>query len=279
MKFIGPLNPVQILSLGAGVQSSCVALMAAAGEISPMPAAAVFADTQAEPPSVYRWLDWLEKQLPFPVHRVSKGDIVATITTPKQKKDKTGWWVNSNIPAFVKNADGSDGMLQRQCTENFKIEPIRKEVRRLAAVERGETRIAVVQWIGISVDEIHRMKLSREKWQVNRWPLIEAGMNRHDCLQWMSRRGFPKPPRSSCVFCPYHSNREWRRLRDEEPDSFARAVEVEKLYQTAKAKGGVHGALFLHSQRVPLDQANIDIDADPKQNWLWGHECGDSCGL
>ncbi len=60
-------EPIHILSLGAGVQSSTLALMAAAGEVSPMPTAAIFADTQDEPASVYKWLDWLEKQLPFPV--------------------------------------------------------------------------------------------------------------------------------------------------------------------------------------------------------------------
>lgn len=59
-----------IISLGAGVQSSTMALMAAAGEITPMPDCAIFADTQAEPKSVYKWLDWLEGQLPFPVIRV-----------------------------------------------------------------------------------------------------------------------------------------------------------------------------------------------------------------
>ena len=59
------------LSLGAGVQSSTIALMAAAGEITPMPKAAIFADTEAEPASVYKWLEWLERQLPFPVHRVT----------------------------------------------------------------------------------------------------------------------------------------------------------------------------------------------------------------
>ena len=63
------------ISLGAGVQSSAMAFMAAHGEITPMPEAAIFADTQAEPQSVYDWLDWLEKQLPFPVYRVTKGDL------------------------------------------------------------------------------------------------------------------------------------------------------------------------------------------------------------
>jgi 3'-phosphoadenosine 5'-phosphosulfate sulfotransferase (PAPS reductase)/FAD synthetase len=63
------------LSLGAGVQSSTLALMAAVGEVTPMPDGAIFADTQAEPAGVYRWLDWLEKRLPYPVHRVTAGDL------------------------------------------------------------------------------------------------------------------------------------------------------------------------------------------------------------
>lgn len=65
----------RILSLGAGVQSSTLALMAAHGEIE-RPDCAIFADTQAEPESVYRWLDWLETQLPFPVLRVTKGEMM-----------------------------------------------------------------------------------------------------------------------------------------------------------------------------------------------------------
>ena len=46
-------SALHVLSLGAGVQSSCMALMAARGEIGPMPTAAVFADTGDEPASVY----------------------------------------------------------------------------------------------------------------------------------------------------------------------------------------------------------------------------------
>jgi len=46
------------LSLGAGVQSSTMALMAAKGQIGPMPDAAIFADTQWEPRHVYTWLNW-----------------------------------------------------------------------------------------------------------------------------------------------------------------------------------------------------------------------------
>ena len=50
----GISEPVQgahlrVLSLGAGVQSTTLALMAAHGEIGPMPDAAIFADTGWEP--------------------------------------------------------------------------------------------------------------------------------------------------------------------------------------------------------------------------------------
>ena len=70
-----PTDPMHILSLGAGVQSSTLALMAAKGEVGPMPMAAIFSDTQAEPKEVYDWLDWLEKQLPYPVYRVTAGNL------------------------------------------------------------------------------------------------------------------------------------------------------------------------------------------------------------
>ena len=52
------MKELTILSLGAGVQSTCLALMAAKGEVTPMPDAAIFADTH-EPKEVYEHLDWL----------------------------------------------------------------------------------------------------------------------------------------------------------------------------------------------------------------------------
>jgi len=68
-------EPIHIISLGAGVQSSTMALMAAAGEIGPMPVAAIFADTQGEPQEVYDYLEYLKPLLPFPVHVVTAGNI------------------------------------------------------------------------------------------------------------------------------------------------------------------------------------------------------------
>jgi hypothetical protein len=271
--------PIHCISLGAGVQSSTMALMAACSELSPMPTAAIFADTKSEPKSVYVWLDWLEKQLPFPVYRVTQGGGLAKdALRVRERKDKLGSWVPSGVPHYSINVDGSTGHGPRQCTHDFKILPIMRQARRLMK-EQGAKR--VIQWVGISLDEAHRMKPARVKYATNIWPLVEAGMKRHDCLLWLQRHGFPKPPRSACVFCPYHSDAEWRRLRDEEPDEFARAVAFEKEYQSAKLKTVRKSGFipFLHSQRVTLDKVDLSTDEDNGQQILFGNECEGMCGV
>ena len=254
-----------------------MALMAAAGEILPMPMAAIFADTQAEPASVYRWLDWLEKQLPFPVHRITKGNLTDVALMIRTRKDGTGQWAKSVIPTFIRNRDGSRGILQRQCTYDYKVIPLIRESLRIMKMHGASE---IIQWIGISLDEAHRMKPSRDKRITNRWPLVDARINRNGCLQWMEKNGFPVPPRSACVYCPYHSDREWRRLKDKEPAEFERAVRFEKDLQFLKAHtDNMRGIPFLHSSLKPLDQVDFSTDEENGQGVLWGNECEGMCGV
>lgn len=277
-----PATEYTFLSLGAGVQSSCLALMAAKGEITPMPNAAIFADTQAEPKSVYRWLDWLEKQLPFPVIRVSRGNLTAeSLKINPFKNDPSRKWVKSLIPAFIENPDGTKGIMGRQCTFNYKVEMLEKTARRLAEIKRGQRTVTVTQWIGISWDELQRMKLPRKPWTQHRWPLIERRMTRRHCLEWMEDNLYPKPPRSACMYCPFHSDAEWRRLRDEEPDAFAQSVQFEKDLQAAKAQtDNQEGVPYLHSSLIPLDQVDFSTDTERGQGAFdFQAECEGMCGV
>ena len=271
-----------ILSLGAGVQSSTLALMAAAGEITPMPDATIFADTQAEPKRVYVWLDWLEKQLPFPVYRVTKGDMTAEMLRIRSRKNEPekGDWARSLIPSYVKNRDGSKGIMQRVCTHDYKILQIEKKVKELANIKRGEKEIKVTQWIGISLDEAHRMKPARQPWIVHRWPLIDAGMRRSDCLKWIESHGYPRPPRSACIYCPFHSDVEWRRLKEEDPEEWNKALEFEKNLQEVKAKThNIRGMLYLHKSLVNLDMVDLSTASEHGQADLFGNECEGICGV
>jgi len=272
-----PRRPLQIISLGAGVQSSTMALMAAAGEILPMPDAAIFADTQAEPQEVYRWLEWLKSHLPFPVHCVSKGSLTDVALTVRTKRDGSGKWAKTVVPTYIKNPDGSRGIVQRQCTYDFKVLELIKKSKQLLKELNAKT---VVQWIGISLDEVHRMKESRDKKITHRWPLVDAGMNRHDCLRWMAARNFPSPPRSACVYCPYHSDHEWRRLRTEHPDEFQKAVEFESRLQAVKREtDNMKGIPFLHASLRPLASVDFSTEEERGQTNLFGNECEGMCGV
>lgn len=307
--------PIHILSLGAGVQSSTLALMAAAGEVSPTVTAAVFADTQAEPASVYSWLAWLEAKLPFPVHRVTRGSLTEVSLRIREHQSKPGkFWSKSLIPAQIANPDGTKGIMGRACTADHKIAPLiaksrelvgpvamkawRKKHRAALAVlseARKEKRACptdvwdemqndplVIQWIGISLDEVQRMRPARDPWIRHRWPLIEKEMKRHDCLRWMEANGHPKPPRSACVYCPFHSDAEWRRLKDNEPTEFIRAVKFERDLQEVKRKSdNLGGVPFLHSSLKPLGEVDFSTDVENGQSILagFGNECEGMCGV
>jgi hypothetical protein len=296
--------------------------MAAAGEITPMPEAAIFADTHAEPASVYRWLDWLEKKLPFPVLRVSHGNLETDTLVMRPRKGGRGFYIISGIPHYSINADGSNGHGPRQCTYDYKITPILKAVRSIVKDQinpwrkrhatackalskwKAECKAAkksekpqpmrpdqpwrelqsdplVIQWIGISMDEVRRIKESRLDYIANRWPLVDLGINRSSCLKWMSERGFPKPPRSACVFCPYHSDNEWLRLKTEEPEDFQRAVRFERAYHDAKVKTVSSKGFrpFLHNARVFLDNIDFRNEEQRGQLNLFNNECEGMCGV
>lgn len=258
---------INAISLGAGVQSTTMALMAAAGEITPMPDAAIFADTGWEPEEVYRHLDWLTPLLPFPVYRVMHKDgLLAAIT---------GDGRFASAPFFTSNG----GMSPRQCTAEFKIRPIQKKLREVAGYAPRK-RIPpghIISWIGISTDEADRMRPSRERWIQNRFPLIEADMTRWHCIQWLSKHGYPQAPKSACLGCPYHSDEMWERLKTGSPAEWAATVKVDETIRTRGRQRGLHSDLYMHRSLRPLDQ--VDFSGITNQQDLFSNECEGMCGL
>jgi hypothetical protein len=195
--------------------------------------------------------------------------------TVSNSKDGTPYLRNL-IPAFVKNPDGSQGMLLRKCTLDYKIVPIRRKLRELmqaAGVKHVEL------WMGISLDEAHRMKPSGVRYVTNVYPLVDIGLTRLHCLQWMQKQGYPQPPKSACTFCPYHSNEQWQSLTKEE---FAQAVAFERRWNEL-ARGDqrstqVRGEIFLHRDMVPLDQVDLRTPEQAGQLSMFGDECEGLCG-
>jgi hypothetical protein len=270
---------LRIISIGAGVQSTTMALMAAHGEIGPMPDCAIFADTQSEPKKVYEHLSWLMSPnvLPFPVHIVTRGSLRQEILDASA--GIKGAW--GRPPFFLANSDGTTGMTRRQCTGDYKLDPIHKKVRELLGLKpraRSPKKQIAERWIGISLDEAIRMKPAKYAYERNRWPLVEKEMNRWDCLAWLSRNGYPQPPKSACTFCPYHSDAMWRDMKDNDPESWTDACAVD-----AALRSGKHimlkGEPYLHRSLRSLPEVDLSTPEDHGQLNLFNNECEGMCGV
>lgn len=258
-----------ILSLGAGVQSTALLILAARGDL-PRLDAAIFSDTGWEPKAVYDHLDRLESEVAqpagIPIHRVSSGNIRNDALDPEHRF--------ASMPLYILNRDGKPGMTRRQCTSEYKLKPIKRKVRDLLGyphptpVPKG---VYVEQWIGISTDERGRaidkdtgdLKTGDVRYSRNRYPLLDLGMSRDQCKALLTATGFGSTPKSACIGCPFHTNAQWRDLRDNHPDEFADAVqfdaEIRKGSARANALGQpLLGQAFLHRSRKPLSDAPID---------------------
>jgi len=261
---------MNIISLGAGVQSSTMALMAAHGEITPMPDAAIFADTW-EPAGVYEHLDWLETMLPFPVHRVTNGSIRDDMER-MAKGEKIGGVYH---PPFF----AGSGLLFRNCTAHYKIVPITTLLRELAGVKKGSPpkEIVVDQWLGISTDEAGRMKPSRHAWINHSFPLIEKNMSRYDCLGWFEKN-YPgrKLAKSACIMCPYRNDSGWRDMKINSPDEFAEAVKFDGAMRNATP---CPDPVFVHRSLMPLGEVDFRNIEDRGQLNMFNNECEGHCGV
>lgn len=275
------MSLLRVLSLGAGVQSSTSALRHATGVDAPIDAA-IFADTQEEPAAVYAWLDYLETAVkaaphPFPIYRVTRGKLWDSATRVRTTKDGLRTYIQTAVPVFM--LDGlKKGMGQRHCTKDFKVDVVERQVRKLLGIKRitKSHGVLVEMLIGISTDEADRMKPARRPWIKTSWPLIDANMSRTDCLIWMATHGYPTPPRSACIACPFHSDAEWLALS---PSEFQTACEQEKQLQRAYSQASALKATpFLHASRVPLSEVKFKQDEVSPLN-KFRNDCEGLCGV
>jgi hypothetical protein len=269
--------PIRVLSFGAGVQSSTLLRMAIAGEIEPVQHA-IFADTGWEPKPVYEHMQQmrtLAEAAGIEFHIVSAGNIRDDTLNPDHRF--------ASMPVHVVNLEGNGAMGRRQCTSEYKIKPLVAKQREIAGLKSGERckehRITSV--IGISLDEVQRMKDPLFPWIKNEYSLVDLRMTRHDCLMYHHKREIQKPPRSACIGCPYHSDKEWRHMKDNDPDSWADAVFIDDQIRSnpVVADRMFQGRAYLHSKRIPLSVVDLSTPEDHGQINMFGNECEGMCGL
>ena len=262
------MSEFRYISWGCGLQSTTLIQMLCEGTLKAD--AVFFADTMDEPWWVYETLGRWYLDIPVPVHVVTKGKLSEHIRLSAEEGRR---W--AAIPLWTRTADGSPGPLRRQCTREYKIEVIQKAVRRILGYTKGQRvkhRVTCIQ--GISFDELDRCRPNYTPWMTNEYPLVDQGMTRHDCREFFEQRGLAIPRKSSCRYCPYHSDRYWRELKQNDPAEFAQACEVDERVRNLTMVG-VANPGFIHRSLVPLREAYFGED----QREFFGNECSGHCGV
>lgn len=261
---------MRVLSFGAGVQSTALLLASTLGLVPPFDEV-IFADTQAEPKSVYDWLAFVESKIGRAVTKVTVGNIETDLFSNGR---------SANPPLFTLSAAGDPGILLRQCSKEYKTEPIN------AALRKYKSKNPISVSLAISTDEAGRAKKSRLKWIKLEYPLLwpelskncggSLGWHRQKCLDFVETHWGVKPPKSACYFCPYHSNKEWFRLKTEEPEFFEKAIVFDRKI---RRRADVDADLFVHALRVPLESIDFEnLVKDPNQ-LTFADECEGMCGV
>lgn len=138
----------------------------------------------------------------------------------------------------------------------------------------------IQQWIGITLDEVARMRESDVQYIDNVYPFIDyldRPWTRLMVMQWLDRQGLEIPTKSSCVFCPYHDAASWREIKRQDNGDWSAAVEADRAIRRKKA-GYI---CYLHRDRIPLEEVDFRSEEDHGQLTLWSEaeECSGNCFL
>jgi len=239
---------MKVISLGVGVQSTAMYLMSSMGRIDRADHA-IFADPGAELPRTYEILellqDWAEDNNGIPIHVTNERNLLQDILKAQNSRGVRF----ASIPAFTEHG----GMGRRQCTGEYKIQPVIKKIRELHGLKPHKRMPMTEVWLGISLDEIQRMKISQLPRATYHYPLIDNRMSRGDCIKLFEELQFPVPPKSSCIFCPYHSDKNWKELKEVYPESWEQCIDVDNAIRDSSNRGS-DDRLYLHRSLVPLER-------------------------
>ena len=254
------LRGAKVISLGWGVQSFGLAAMSALG-VLPKVDAAIHADTRHERQETYRfaekWTPWLEE------HGIKVVTVQSRQTEPISKVNNPG----IKIPAHTTTLDGQpSGSLSGRCTFEWEILPINRWILKNLG---SNTEV----WLGITLDEVERVKASRDKRLINRFPYLEMldrPWRRSDVITWLINNGLEVPAKSGCYFCPFHGLSTWREIKKNKAD-WSKAVELDRQIRHFLPDF----VCYLSSSRIPLEEVDLKTPEDYGQLTLFS-ECSES---
>jgi len=234
---------------------------------------AIFLDPGREKKETYEYLHWLQDWAKWikatPIIVETGRDIYTDLMTSQNSAGKNF----VTIPAYVKSTKYISAMLQRQCTQEYKIYPFNRAIRKLYNITGHNWTPPTNTYFGITFDEIGRMKVPHRQWETHIYPMCgyqvdSTGtekcqnpivMTREDCITWLKDNKFPVPVKSPCTFCPFQSNLSWATLKANDPEEWAAVVKLDEAIRKDK-RGTIKSDMFLHRSLKPLNEVVFNTD-------------------
>lgn len=253
---------MKILSFGAGMQSTALALMSCENAMSgdwkhplvPIYDAVLFCDLGFEPP-------WVSRQVEFVRDACHNAGIFFKVLEAPLYRDflqNFGERRTISIPWWTVDESGHKSKMPRNCTIDYKVEVISKFVRwELLGYRKGQKlrpkdRKAHEMHMGFSAEEIKRCKESPSPLFVNKFPLVDMGLTRADNYAYIRNVWGLETKASACCFCPFHKNYFFQYLAENEPDEYRRLIGVDLLLRDKTPKPPMTSDLFISRSRKRL---------------------------
>lgn len=258
------LNRVSTVCWGAGWDSTAMLIEMQRRGIRPD--LITFADVGAEKPGTYEFIpvfqEWLRDH-DFPEATICTYEPLAATTTRYRAAvldvaDRLGIQLSEQQVARLSRIYGNlvanetlPGIAfgMKSCSIKWKVEaqepPRLMAAPLLAAWHAGER---VSKLIGFDATEDHRTFGDGKGMQIGTaagvpkygdrydvaYPLREWGLDRAACGRIITAAGLPLPPKSACFFCPAMKDLEILQLQKSDPQLYALAIEMQRLYREGR---------------------------------------------
>ena len=250
---------MKILSFGAGMQATALALMSCENAANPLPLypavpvydAVIFCDLSLE-------ASWVRQQMIFTRQVCGRVGIPFYILETPLYHDfiqNFGQRRTVSIPWWTMREDGHPSRMPRSCTVDYKIEAVSRFVRRELLGYRKRQRLrpedikAHEMHMGFSLEEKRRCKENPGKLFVNHFPLVQMGLTRSDNYSYILEKWGLDTKASACAFCPFHRNYFFQYIKKYDPETYVAVHSIDVLLRDKTPKPPMKSDLFISRSR------------------------------
>jgi hypothetical protein len=249
---------MKILSCGAGMQSTALALMSCENKkygikhpLVPIYDAILFCDLGNEP-------RWVYDQVYFIKCACEDAGIQFYILESSLHSDYIKNFGKSrvvSIPFWTIDENGKKGKMMRNCTLDYKINVMQKFVRsELLGYRKGQrTRAEDIKThemhLGFSIEEKHRCKENPHKMFVNKFPLCDMDLERKNNFAYIKDVWGLETKASACTFCPFHRNYFFKHLKNNCKEEYESVLEFDDLLEKGQPNTKIRSKLYISRSR------------------------------